>query len=374
MHVIITGGAGFVGSNVASSYLRDGHQVTILDNLSRRGTERNLAWLHTLPSANKLTFVRGDTRDVDLVRSLIHRTDARIVFHFAAQPAVTTSLENPRDDLETNLIGTFNVLESVRKIPPGKRPTLVFTSTNKVYGGLDDRATTEHATRYRFAEARLDEQGIDEKEPLDFHSPYGCSKGSADQYVRDYARIYDLSTIVFRMSCIYGPRQFGNEDQGWVAHFLIAVATGAPITIYGNGKQVRDLLYIDDLVRAFQAATEQIDTTRGQIYNIGGGPANSISIWRELQPCIERLAGRPIEPARDQWRPGDQPIYVSNVAKAMRDFGWAPRVSVDEGLTFLWTWIREHRELFPRSPGFVPVDHQSDVSLVGAGEILTDST
>jgi CDP-paratose 2-epimerase len=351
VHVVVTGGAGFLGSNVAAAYLRDRHRVTVLDNLHRPGSERNLAWLHGQPGAESgLQHVLGSVRDADLVQDVVGASDVDLVFHFAAQTAVTTSLTDPRDDLETNLLGTFNVLEAIRNSAAATPPALFFTSTNKVYGGLEHRPTMETTTRYRFADDTLHACGIAETEPLDFHSPYGCSKGAADQYVRDYARIYGLRTVVFRMSCIYGTRQFGNEDQGWVAHFLISVATGQPLTIYGTGKQVRDLLYIEDLVAAFRQAAERIQTTAGHVYNIGGGPANTLSIWPELQPRLSALAGHPVVAEMQSWRPGDQPVYVSDTRAAARDFGWQPRVSVDEGLGRLWDWIGANRGLFAAPP------------------------
>ncbi|MBV9175151.1 MAG: GDP-mannose 4,6-dehydratase [Chloroflexi bacterium] len=338
MHVIVTGGAGFIGSNVAAAFLREGHRVTVFDSLLRPGSERNLEWLQAQPDADRLRFVRGDTRDADLVRSVIGDAGVHIVFHFAAQTAVTTSLTAPREDLEVNIVGTHNVLEAVRQSRAGIPPMLFFTSTNKVYGSLPHRPAVESSTRYRFADAQADTYGINEHEPLDFHSPYGCSKGAADQYVHDYARIYGLRTVVFRMSCIYGPRQFGTEDQGWVAHFMLAVAEGRPLTIYGNGKQVRDLLFIDDLVRAFKLAVHHIDTAAGHVYNVGGGPANTISIWQELRPRLENLSGRRLKITSQEWRPGDQPVYVSDIRQAHRDFGWQPQVGIDEGLRRLWSW------------------------------------
>jgi len=338
LHVIVTGGAGFIGSNVAAAFLRDGHRVTVFDSLRRPGSERNVEWLESQPAAASLRFVRGDTRDAELVRSVIGASDVHLVLHFAAQTAVTTSLLDPREDLEVNIFGTHNVLEAVRLSRAARPPMLFFTSTNKVYGALPQRRVIEGPSRYRFADAELDAHGIDEQEPLDFHSPYGCSKGAADQYVHDYARIYGLRTVVFRMSCIYGPRQFGTEDQGWVAHFMLAVAEGRPLTIYGNGKQVRDLLFIDDLVRAFQLAAQHSETTAGHVYNIGGGPANTISIWQELRPRLEQLAGCRLRVEMQAWRPGDQPIYVSDTRAALRDFGWRPQVSVEAGLERLWAW------------------------------------
>jgi CDP-paratose 2-epimerase len=340
LHAIVTGGAGFIGSNVAARLLRDGYQVTLLDSLARPGSERNLAWLQRQPGHAGLRFVRGDTRDADLVRRTVGAADVQLVFHLAAQTAVTTSVVDPRADLEINVLGTHNVLEALRASTAPIPPLLFYTSTNKVYGALRQRGVREERTRYRFADPELDAHGVSEAEPLDFHSPYGCSKGAADQYVRDYARIYNLRTVVFRMSCIYGPRQFGNEDQGWVAHFTRAVAAGRPLTIYGNGKQVRDLLYVDDLIRAFELAAQHAERAVGRVYNIGGGMANSISIWEELRPRLEKITGRRISASLDGWRPGDQPVYVSDTRQALRDFGWRPEVCIDDGLERLWAWAQ----------------------------------
>lgn len=338
MHLLITGGAGFIGSNLADHFLKEGYEVAIFDNLSRAGVERNLDWLK-VSHLKRLRIVKGDVRDFDAVQSVVSEAD--MIFHLAAQVAVTTSMADPRTDFEVNAWGTFNVLEAARQA--GRNPTLVFTSTNKVYGGLEHVQTAEEETRYRLVDYP---DGIPETCPLDFHSPYGCSKGAADQYVRDYARIYGFRSVVFRMSCIYGPRQFGTEDQGWVAYFIIAHQFGRPITIYGNGKQVRDILIVSDLVRAFALATQHIDTTAGQVYNIGGGPGNTISIWREFQPLLAELAGKKVPVTYDDWRPGDQPIYVSDTNKAMQDFGWAPTVGVREGIGQLSAWVSENPSLF----------------------------
>lgn len=349
LRIVVTGGAGFIGSNLVAAYARDGHRVTIVDSLCRPGVERNLEWLRGLAAGTRLRVVRGDVRDAELVRRVVGAPDVDLVFHLAAQPAVTTSIAHPRDDLETNLLGTFNVLEAVRTSEAAPPPALFFTSTNKVYGAVSRHRTIEKATRYAFADASLNRRGLDESEPLDFHSPYGCSKGAADQYVRDYGRIYGLRTVVFRMSCVYGPRQFGTEDQGWLAHFLISAAFGRPLTIYGDGKQVRDVLYVDDLVRAFRQAAGRLDVAAGGVYNIGGGPENSVSIWSELQPRLERLASLPVRPQRRECRPGDQRLYVSDTTAAARDFGWRPTVGVDEGIRRLWAWVQSNRSLFSSS-------------------------
>ncbi len=278
-------------------------------------------------------------RDADTLDKSIGNAD--VVAHFAAQVAVTTSVTDPREDFDINALGTFNVLEAVRKT--GRHPVVLYTSTNKVYGGMEDTRVEEREMDYIYSDFPL---GISETQPLDFHSPYGCSKGCGDQYMRDYARIYDLPTIVFRQSAIYGPRQFGVEDQGWVSWFIIAVLLKKPITIYGNGKQVRDLLYIDDLVAAYNAAIDQPERTGGQIFNIGGGPENVISVWKEFGPMLEKLNGMRIPVKYSDWRPGDQVIYVSDIRKAEQVFGWKPRVSVEEGITKLFQWASSNQDLF----------------------------
>ncbi len=333
-HALITGGAGFIGSNLADALAADGWVVWIFDLLARPGVDRNLAWLQER-HGGRIRFIRGDIRDFPAVAEAVRQVD--VVFHLAAQVAVTTSLVDPRTDFEINALGTLNVLEAARQAR--HRPIILYTSTNKVYGAMEDVPVVEEATRYRYADRPF---GIDERQPLDFHSPYGCSKGAADQYVRDYARIYGLPTVVFRMSCIYGPRQFGTEDQGWVAHFVISAVAGRPITIYGDGKQVRDLLFVADLVAAMRAAVERIDRTAGQIYNIGGGPENALSVWHEFAPLLAEILGRPLDPPTfGPWRPGDQKVYISDIRKAMRDLDWRPQVGVREGLRRLVEWVRE---------------------------------
>jgi CDP-paratose 2-epimerase len=352
-HTLITGGAGFIGSNYAHRLIERGEQVTVYDNLSRRGAEANLDWLRRPVTASPLQgrglarfgdrgyfrFIQGDVRDADRIAAAA--ADADVIVHLASQVAVTASVERPREDLEINVIGTFNVLEAARHAP--KRPLVIYASTNKVYGGMQGLAIQELETRYAYRDYPY---GIPEDYPLDFHSPYGCSKGAGDQYVRDYARIYDLPTVVFRQSCIYGPRQFGVEDQGWVAWFVIATQLGRPITIYGNGKQVRDLLYIDDLLDAYDAAVERIEFARGEIYNVGGGPDNQLSIWEEFAPLLETLSGKRIPITRGDWRPGDQLIFVADIRKAARDLDWRPKVDVETGIARLYAWVRDHKELW----------------------------
>jgi CDP-paratose 2-epimerase len=336
--ILITGGAGFIGVNTALYYLKKGEEVSILDNFSRKGSLANIKWLQK-NNRGKLKIIKAEIRyDQKKINEVVKDKD--IIFHLAAQVAVTSSVVNPREDFEINALGTFNVLEAIRKF--GNNPILVYSSTNKVYGGLEDLKMIERKTRYLFKDLPL---GISENRATDFHSPYGCSKGTADQYVRDYARIYDLNTIVFRQSCIYGPHQFGVEDQGWVAWFIIALTLGRNITIYGNGKQVRDLLFVEDLIKAYDLAAKNIKKTKGQIYNIGGGARNAISVWFDFKPVLERLFGRKIEPKFLDWRPGDQPIYISDIRKAKRDFGWEPKVGVEEGIKKLFDWVSANKSL-----------------------------
>ncbi len=337
--ILITGGSGFIGVNSALYFSKKGDEVIIFDNFSRKGTRHNLGLLKKAVK-NSLKVIEGDIRfdEKKLNKSV---EDADIVLHLAAQVAVTTSVKNPKEDFEINALGTLNVLEAVRK--SGKDPIFIYSSTNKVYGELKDLDITEGRRRYFFKGLT---SGIPETRNLDFHSPYGCSKGVADQYVHDYSRIYKLKTIVFRQSCIYGPYQFGVEDQGWVAWFMIAALLNKSIAIYGSGKQVRDLLYIDDLLRAYELAIKNINKTKGQIYNIGGGPKNTISIWFELKPILEMLFGRNIPVTFRDWRPGDQPIFISDIKKAKKDFGWEPKIGVREGMKELHSWISNNRRLF----------------------------
>lgn len=342
MRILITGGAGFIGCNLAHRLLGRGHHIVIFDNLSRPRTPHNLAWLtaYAADAPGRLSFIQADVRDAAALEQAAADVDA--IYHLASQVAVTTSVRDPRTDFEINALGTFNALEAARLSP--RRPALLYASTNKVYGGMDDLATLEGATRYSYCDLP---GGVPETYPLDFHSPYGNSKGCGDQYVRDYFRIYGLPTVVFRQSAIYGPRQFGVEDQGWAAHFVIAAQTGRPISIYGDGKQVRDMLYIDDLIDLYELALARLDIAAGKIYNVGGGPDNTLSIWAEFQPMLTRLAGRPVEAAHfGDWRPGDQHVCVLDISKVGRELGWRPRVSLDEGMARLWGWVAENIDLF----------------------------
>lgn len=335
----ITGGAGFIGSNYSERLLRRGENVTIYDNLSRAGAPRNLKWLSETFGEKAFSFIDGDVRDAGLLA--VAAREADIIVHLAGQVAVTTSVLKPREDFEINAVGTFNLLEAARL--NGRRPLVIFASTNKVYGGMDDVEVVEDPTRWRYKDLPL---GCPETQPLDFHSPYGCSKGAGDQYVRDYSRIYDLPTIVLRQSCIYGPRQFGIEDQGWVAWFVIAAVTGRPMTIYGDGKQVRDVLHVYDLLDAYDAAIEKQDQVRGQVFNLGGGPQNTLAIWTEFGPLLEKLLGQPIAVARADWRPGDQKVFIADIRKAEQVLGWKPKYGVEEGIRQLYEWVSQNEVLF----------------------------
>jgi CDP-paratose 2-epimerase len=338
MKTIITGGAGFIGSNAASRCLQQGHRVIIVDSLAREGVKRNLEWLRTQGS---FEFVQLDIREgEDLARLLHQHRDAGRVLHLAAQVAVTTSVTAPREDFEINALGTFNVLEAMRRAK--MTAPLLYASTNKVYGEMTNLGVVERQGRYAYASLPL---GVPEERSLDFHSPYGCSKGAADQYVIDYHRIYGLRTIVFRQSCIYGYRQFGAEDQGWVAWFMIASRLGHPITIYGDGKQVRDILFIDDLLDAYDAAFAAGDAAVGRAYNIGGGPDNVLSLL-ELVTYIEERQGRKLPFGVAGQRPGDQKIFVSDIRRATAELGWTPKVGCPRGLELLYDWVRDNEELF----------------------------
>lgn len=335
--VLITGGAGFIGVNSARHFAGRGWKVTVLDNLSRRGTEDNLRWLQ---GQTPFDFHRIDIRDAEAVSRLVAETRPDALLHLAAQVAVTTSVTDPREDFEINALGTFNVLDAVRRESP--ETFFINASTNKVYGKMEDLAVEERNGRYEYRDLV---EGVDEERPLDFHSPYGCSKGVADQYSIDYARIYGLDTVTFRQSCIYGTRQFGVEDQGWVAWFTIASLLDKPITIYGDGKQIRDVLHVSDLARAYEAAIHRRDAARGQAFNMGGGPKNTLSLLELLEQLQHELK-RNIPLNWGDWRPGDQPVFVCNLKKAERLLDWTPQVSAREGVSGLISWVRENRGLF----------------------------
>lgn len=340
---LILGGAGFIGANLARHLLVDTEtRVHIFDNLSRKGVQHNLQQLKKAAGkSGRLRVTVGDVRDATAIQRVVR--DATEIYQFAAQVAVTTSVSDPRYDFETNCIGTFNVLEAARL--SGNRPFVFFTSTNKVYGEMLDEALTSTVSRYAYA----NRQAVSEDQPLDFHSPYGCSKGAADQYVREYSRMYGLPTVVFRMSCIAGEMQYGNEDQGWVAHFLYTALRGAPLVIYGDGRQVRDVLYVGDLVRAFDVARLSLHKTAGQVYNVGGGPENTVSLV-ELIDQISAMTGKRVRYSHERRRPGDQLIYVSDSSKLTQHTGWKAKASLRETLQIIYTFWREHPEIFGEAP------------------------
>ena len=335
--VVIVGGSGFIGSNLAESFLREGQHVTILDNLSRPGVEENLAWL-TSTYGDRVQAARVDIRDTAALVPVVSKASA--VFHLAAQTAVTTSLVDPVDDFEVNARGTLNILEAIRAT--GRRVPVIFASTNKVYGGLEDMEMVEGDERYHPADEAIGDYGVSESRPLDFCTPYGCSKGVADQYVLDYAKSYGLPTAVLRMSCIYGPRQFGTEDQGWVAHFLLKALRGEQVSIYGNGKQVRDILHVSDCVAAYRGVLDAIDQVSGQAFNLGGGPQNSVSL-RSVLSEIARLTGRNMQLEHGDWRKGDQFYFVADTRKIEQAIGWEAKVGWKEGLADLARWLAENR-------------------------------
>jgi CDP-paratose 2-epimerase len=343
--VLVTGGAGFIGSHVAESFARDGHPVIVLDNLSRARLlgkdDRNARfnWDY-LGAREQIELVEGDVRDADLVRDAARGTE--IIVHAAAQTAVTTSVTDPRQDFENNVVGAFNVLEAARSATP--RPAVIFCSTNKVYGENVNAVPLEEKNA-RWAFAANHASGISEAFSIDLceHTPYGCSKLTGDLYAQDYAHLYGVKTGVFRMSCIYGTRQFGMEDQGWVAWFTIAALTGQPITIFGDGKQVRDLLWVDDLVAAYRSFLGS-DRPQG-VYNMGGGPEKSLSLL-ELLDLLRPHAEGELRVDFADWRPSDQKVYVSNISKARGQLGWSPRVAPREGVAMLVDWVKKNRSLF----------------------------
>jgi CDP-paratose 2-epimerase len=342
---VVIGGAGFIGSNLADALLRDGEEVIVFDNLSREGTQSNLAWLMA-NHPRHLHPVVADLRNEAAVAEVVAGADA--VFHLAAQVAVTKSIDDPNDDFSVNARGTLAVLEALRR--RGRATPLIFASTNKVYGSMHDLELAELDERYVPVDEHIRRNGIDETRPLSFCTPYGCSKGAADQYVLDYARTFGLPTAVLRMSCIYGPRQFGTEDQGWVAHFLVRALAGLPITLYGTGKQVRDVLHVADAVAAYRSVLAHIDSLCGRAFNLGGGPYNAVSLLMVLDE-IRRLVGREVVVEQKDWRAGDQLYFAADTSCLRKALGWRPRVQWRAGLADVAAWLAaqasSHSPLLP---------------------------
>ncbi|HEY0111529.1 MAG TPA: SDR family NAD(P)-dependent oxidoreductase [Allosphingosinicella sp.] len=339
--VLVTGGAGFIGCNIANALAERGHEVLIYDALSRPGVERNLAWLKEL-HGERISSIVADIRDEDeLARAA---REAQAVYHMAAQVAVTTSMVDPREDFEINIRGTLNLLDAVRL--KGDGTPIIFASTNKVYGDLCDLEFRLEGEKYVPVDPAVRDSGIGESRPLDFHTPYGCSKGAADQYVLDYARSFGMRTSVVRMSCIYGLRQMGTEDQGWVAHFLIQALQGKPITLYGDGYQVRDILDVSNAVEAYLKAWDRIDDIKGRAFNLGGGPQNAVSL-RELLGHISGLLGRELDVRFADWRPGDQRYFVADMDALRETLALSPAVPWREGVARLLDWLRESRSPSP---------------------------
>jgi len=341
MNILITGGAGFIGSNAVYRFCKQGWKVSVLDDLSRCGATLNLKWLEK--AGTPFRFFQIDISDAAAVQKHFDEYTYTVVFHLAGQVAVTTSILDPRRDFEVNASGTFNLLEAIRTSNP--ETILIYSSTNKVYGKLSQIEVIEAETRYTFSD---DIAGVSESIPVDYYSPYGCSKGIADQYCIDYHRIYGLRTVTLRQSCIFGERQFGIEDQGWVAWFMIAHLTGKPITIYGNGKQVRDLLYVDDLIDSYFAVIDRIDSVAGAAFNIGGGSDHALSLL-EFIDILNSISPTPLTCSHDDWRPGDQPIYISSIEKAAKDLGWVPETGVRSAIENLYHWVKKRiRSFFSR--------------------------
>lgn len=336
MKYLINGGCGFLGSNIASEVLKRGECLTIFDNLSRVGSNENLEWLRTIGDFN---FIKANTADATTVENVVRDFKPDVIFHLAGQVAMTTSIANPRLDFETNVLGSFNILEAARKFAPAA--TIVFSSTNKVYGDFEHFHFDETSTRYICREYP---NGFDETIPIDFHSPYGCSKGAADQYMLDYARIFHLNTVVFRHSSMYGARQFGTFDQGWISWFVQkAVASQSnpetTFTISGNGKQVRDVLHAEDMIRLYFAAVKHIKEARGQVFNIGGGMPNSLSLL-ELFTFLESELGIKMKYSVRPPRESDQKVFVADISKAMKILDWQPLVTKETGIRKMIKWIK----------------------------------
>jgi CDP-paratose 2-epimerase len=341
--ILITGGAGFIGTNATDFYLKKGYKVIVFDNLSRTGAKQNLNWLKK--REGKFVFIKGDIRNYKKLLETFKKYKPDMVLHLAAQVTMVTSVINPREDFEVNALGTFNVLEAIRNT--NRKARVLYSSTNKVMGELLYIPIVERKKRYEYRDIK----GVNEHFPLDFHGPYGCSKGCGDQYFLDYARIYGLNTVVFRQSGIYGPHQFGIEEQGWLAWFCNALLFDKPVTIFGNGKQVRDVLYIDDLLLAYDSVLKNIKKTRGKVYTVGGGPKFSLSTW-ELFEILEKLSGKKFNYKFGSWRQGDQRIYISDLSSAKKDFAWQPKISPKEGVKKLYNWISQNKTLIKEAGVF----------------------
>ncbi|ASJ90464.1 SDR family NAD(P)-dependent oxidoreductase [Porphyrobacter sp. CACIAM 03H1] len=350
--ILVTGGAGFIGSNLAMRLLERGCRVRILDSLERPGTGRNLEWL-TARHGDRVEPVVADLRDPAAIARAVRGVDG--AFHFAAQVAVTTSLADPAADFAVNLGGTFALLETLRRERPGA--PLIFASTNKVYGDLADIALTQGRDGYAPAAPDLAAHGVGEARPLDFHTPYGCSKGAADQYVLDYARSYGMPAAVLRMSCIYGERQMGTEDQGWVAHFLLRALAGETITLYGDGHQVRDICDVADTCAAYVAAFERIDSIAGRAFNWGGGPENAVSLLTVVGE-IRRILGTAPPVTSSDWRAGDQRWFVADTRAIDAALGLGPRKGWRTGLTDLAAWLSVNRAATPPAAAPAPAREQ----------------
>jgi CDP-paratose 2-epimerase len=337
--IFITGGAGFIGSNAANYFYKKKWKVYVFDNLSRNGSSLNIK---LLLKGKNIKFIKGDIKNFKKLSKTIYKIKPNVILHCAGQVAVTTSITNPRDDFESNALGTFNVLESIRlnKL----KSTLIYTSTNKVYGNLKYDKVKIVKKRYVFSNKKI---GVNEDNQIDFHSPYGCSKGTADQYVRDYSRIYGINSYVLRQSCIYGTNQFGIEDQGWLAWFVIASILGKKITIFGDGRQVRDLLYIDDLNRLFEIIANNKKHKRENVYNVGGGNNFSLSIL-ELIDYLKKIKNPKIKLGYKKWRLGDQKIYISDNSKLNKNFGWKPKISPNVGIKKLISWVNKNKNIIQK--------------------------
>jgi CDP-paratose 2-epimerase len=347
MKILVLGGAGFIGINASRHFLSQGHEVAIIDNLSRKGSAYNLKKLR---EEYDFQFEEEDIRNYEGLKTAIDALgELDGILLLAGQVAVTTSVTDPREDFEINALGTFNVLEAVREL--GIKPLIIYSSTNKVYGKMEDVNTVLRNGRYEYENLP---EGVNEEQQLEFHSPYGCSKGAGDQYVRDYSRIYGIPTTVFRQSCIYGENQFGIEDQGWVAWFTIATMLNRQITVYGDGNQIRDVLYIGDLVNAYEMAFNNPEKVAGQIYNVGGGVDYTLSL-NELLVYLRDYFGKEINPLEGDWRPGDQRVYVSDIRKIQKELGWSPKVGVEEGVARLSRWVEDNKEVILNYVFHIPV-------------------